>query len=78
MKKSFDSGILPLNWQRVNISAIFKKGRRDDPLNYRPISLTSVICKLLEKTLKQNLLIIWNPIICFPIINTALGQIDFV
>ena len=55
MKKSFESGTLPRNWLRGNITAIFKKGRREDPLNYRPISLTSVLCKLMEKILRKRI-----------------------
>ena len=55
MKKSYDSGCLPVNWLRANITSIYKKGKRDHPLNYRPISLTSVICKLLEKILRKRI-----------------------
>ena len=56
MKKSFESGCLPVNWLRANITSIFKKGKRDEPLNYRPISLTSVICKLMEKILRKRII----------------------
>ena len=56
MKKSLESSCLPTNWLRANITAIFKKGKRDVPLNYRPISLTSVICKLMEKILRKRII----------------------
>ena len=39
---------LPKDWLNANITAIFKKGDRSKPANYRPVSLTSVPCKLLE------------------------------
>ena len=42
------SGNLPDDWLTANAMPIFKKGNRSSPLNYRPISLTSVCCKLLE------------------------------
>ena len=45
MKKSFDSSILPKNWTRANISAIFKKGKREEPLNYRPNSWEKILRK---------------------------------
>ena len=56
MKKSFDSSVLPKSWTRANISAIFKKGKCEEPLNYRPISLTSIICRLLEKILRKRII----------------------
>ena len=42
---------LPLPWKTSNVIPIFKKGARYDPLNYRPISLTAVTCKCLERVL---------------------------
>ena len=40
---------LPMDWITANISAIFKKGQKTNPSNYRPVSLTSVVCKVMEK-----------------------------
>ncbi|CAF0808212.1 unnamed protein product, partial [Brachionus calyciflorus] len=52
-KKSFDSSTLPSAWRHANITPIFKKGKRNIPSNYRPISLTSIICKVMEKIIKK-------------------------
>ena len=45
---SLDSGRVPTDWKTANIIHIFKKGDRHKPSNYRPVSLTSICCKLLE------------------------------
>ena len=45
---AIDTGDLPKDWRDANISSIFKKGDKHLPENYRPVSLTSVPCKLLE------------------------------
>ena len=52
---SLDSGKLPHIWKEANMSPIFKKGDKSDPTNYRPISLTCVLCKVLEHIVASNL-----------------------
>jgi hypothetical protein len=47
-KRSIDHGNLPNDWLNANVSCIFKKGDKHAVKNYRPVSLTSVPCKLLE------------------------------
>jgi len=47
-RKSLDTGQVPDSWKCANVTAIFKKGSKDHPGNYRPVSLTSHVCKLLE------------------------------
>ena len=44
--KSLKEGLVPKDWKRANISAIFKKGTKESPGNYRPVSLTSNVCKI--------------------------------
>ncbi len=45
-------GRVPVDWKRANIAPIFKGGRKEDPLNYRPVSLTSLVAKICEKIIK--------------------------
>ena len=47
-QQSFDIGVLSSDWKYANITAIFKKGHRADPKNYRPVSLTSLTSKIME------------------------------
>ena len=54
---SINKGRLPRDWKDGNITPIFKKGSRTKPANYRPISLTSVVCKMLEGLLRDHLMV---------------------
>lgn len=55
-QQSLDTGELPFDWRTANINAIYKKGSKGDPANYRPISLTSVTCKILEHIIFSNVM----------------------
>jgi hypothetical protein len=46
---SFQSGIVPDEWKTANVLPIFKGGDKSKPENYRPISLTSQVCKVMER-----------------------------
>ena len=52
---SLEEGIVPSEWKEANITPLFKKGSRKKPENYRPVSLTSVICKLLETLIRDHM-----------------------
>ena len=47
-QQSYNSGELPTDWRKGRISAIFKSVVTSDPSNYRPLSLTSICCKVFE------------------------------
>ena len=53
--KSIETRQVPSLWKTANVTPIFKKGCRSIPSNYRPISLTSVLVKILEKILRDKI-----------------------
>lgn len=55
-RKSLQEGTLPNQWKKANVSPIYKKGSRKDPGNYRPISLTSVPSKILQRIIRDAII----------------------
>ena len=53
--RSLLEGCVPSDWKSSIVAPIYKKGPRYDPLNYRPISLTSVCCKTMERIVCSHL-----------------------
>ena len=53
--QSLDQSSVPQHWSDAHISPIYKKGNKTDPSNYRPISLTSVMCKIMEKLVRNSI-----------------------
>ena len=51
---SIDKGSVPLDWKNAKVIPIFKKGSKGKACNYRPVSLTSVVCKLLEGIIRDS------------------------
>ena len=51
--RSLEEGTLPYQWREAHVIALFKKGSRRSPNNYRPVSLTSICCKILEKIIRN-------------------------
>ena len=54
-QKSLEEGVCPKEWKCANVTPIHKKGDRTDPSNYRPVSLTSQICKVLESIIRDKI-----------------------
>ena len=54
--KSMNEGSVPLSWREANVTPIFKKGSKTETCNYRPVSLTSVVCKLMETIIRDQLI----------------------
>ncbi len=55
-RKSLREGVVPEEWRTANVTPIYKKGPKGDPGNYRPVSLTSVPGKLLERIIKEQIM----------------------
>ena len=54
-QKSLEEGRLPKEWKLARISPIYKKGSKRKPENYRPVSLTSQTCKILERIIRSHI-----------------------
>jgi hypothetical protein len=52
-QRSMAEGIVPEDWKEANVTPIFKKGKKSCPSNYRPVSLTSVCCKIMESVVRD-------------------------
>lgn len=53
---SISQGVVPSEWREAEVVPLFKKEKKSEPQNYRPVSLTSVICKVMESILKDSIL----------------------
>ena len=54
--KTFESGELPSAWKKAHITPLHKSGSKLFTNNYRPVSLTSIPCKLFETILTEEML----------------------
>ena len=53
--KSMSTGTVPKEWKDAIVIPIFKKGTKGSPGNYRPVSLTSIPCKIMESIIKDEI-----------------------
>ena len=54
--QSLHTGELPSDWKTALVTPIFKKGNKHLPENYRPVSLTSISCKVMEHIVCHHVL----------------------
>ena len=56
-KKSLEEGCIPNDWRKAKVAPIYKnKGSRSSTNNYRPVSLTSVLCKTMETLVRGKMI----------------------
>ena len=53
--KSLELKCIPDQWKQAKICAIYKKGNKKLASNYRPVSLTAIICKLMESIIRNHI-----------------------
>ena len=75
--KSLETGKIPYDWKSAEVTAIFKKGSKSEPGNYRPVSLTCIACKVLESKImdvKLSLYLTSLIISCLQLANMAFAE----
>ena len=75
-KQSISLMTVPKEWRNATVTAIFKKGNNSMRGNYRPVSLTSVVCKTMEKVVRNHLTSHMRQNDLFSRNNLALSQVD--
>jgi len=50
---SWRTGEVPEDWTKANVTPVFKKGKKEDPGNYRLVSLTSIPGKVMEQLILE-------------------------
>ena len=53
---SLDNGEVPTDWKNAHIVPVFKKGEKHPPSNYRPVSMTYIVCKALEHNVHSSVM----------------------
>ena len=49
-------GEVPEDWRKANVTPLFKKGKKEDPGNYRPVSLySSIPGKVMEQLILETI-----------------------
>ena len=55
-QRTLSTGMIPHEWKHAKVTAIFKKGEKKKPNNYRPVSLTSIPCKIMESLIQDQIM----------------------
>ena len=53
-ERALETGQLPKDWTQARVTPLFNKCDKCDPANYRPISLTCILCKVMEHIVASN------------------------
>ena len=59
-ERSLATGQIPSGWTKATVSPLFKKGDKGDQANFRPISLTCILCKVMEHITSTNIIYCMN------------------
>jgi hypothetical protein len=75
-RKTLNERTLPSDRKEAQVTPSLKKGDKSSPGNYRPASLTSVVCKLMECVVRDRIIDHLTAHISYQIVNVALLLVD--
>jgi len=52
-ERSWRTGEVPEDWRKATVTPIFKKGKKEDPGNYRPVSFISILGNMTEQLVME-------------------------
>jgi len=52
-ERPWRTGEVPEDWRKASVTSVFKKGKKEDPWNYRPVNLTSIPGKMMEQLILE-------------------------
>jgi len=52
-ERSWRKGEVLEDWRKANVTPVFKEGKKEDPGNYKPVSLTSIPGKMMEQLILE-------------------------
>jgi len=52
-ERSWRTEEVPEDWRKASVTPVFKKGKKEDPGNYRPVSLTFILGKMMEQLILE-------------------------
>ena len=55
-RSSLQHGMIPNEWKIAHVTSVYKKGSKHSKENYKPISLTSIVCRVMERILKNKII----------------------
>ena len=55
-RQSLNTGNIPSDWLLANVISVYKRGSKNLPVNYRPISLTSICSKVMEHIIYHSMM----------------------
>mgnify|MGYP002153753426 CR=1 FL=1 len=55
-KRSYETGIIPSIWKTANVCLVLKKYKKIEAINYRPVSLTCICCKIMEHIVTSHIM----------------------
>ena len=66
--------MIPVEWKKAKVTPLHKPGAKDNPQNYYPISVLSVVSKVFERLIHKQLASVFDEMACYVCHNLVLEE----